>query len=224
MKYRTAAIASLAAFSALSLFAVVKIKSGNEEEPNYATSTVKVEIHGIELDIPANYIYMNTMEKYKKLRPIPEERKKLGAVTIEALLPDLTPYKKEDDAIWRQRGFGRRINITIARPYGGENWFETALESAPRFASKQFSIEKGNNNVVQVFVGSNFTDYYSRTPRNILTTCDNPSSAPYKGCRTKSITDNGLTTEYSYSESYSEDFIEIDNRVHHLISSFSINN
>lgn len=97
-----------------------------QSQMNLETGIVKIEISGQHFDVPVRYMYGEAIESYQSRKwPTPKSgRTHVDSLSLSVLLPELKPYYPEDDAKWKVRGHGDRVEVSFGKPVGAADWFE----------------------------------------------------------------------------------------------------
>ena len=170
---------------------------------NLETGIVRIELSGREYDVPIRYMYGQAIEKHKQWPKAKKERVKVDALTLSLLLPDLRPYYPEDEARWRVRGHGDRVELTVTKPVGSMGWFDSQLQ---RYLTGQQpgNIERKENiHGLLHFSAGWFDRYFSEDPLDKLSiSCDperhanGESGVRFPSCKAKSNYREGIVLEY----------------------------
>ena len=98
-------------------------KSAPEQQKrNLESEVIRIELGGRRYDVPMRYSYGQAIEKHGRWPTAKPERVKVGALTLSMLLPDLKPYFPEDDARWKVKGHGDRLEVDITESGGTQGW------------------------------------------------------------------------------------------------------
>lgn len=211
--------------------------SEEKSKMNLDTGVVRVDIDGHRFDVPLRYMYSYAVETYGRWPTPKKEVKKVGALNISVLLPDLRPYYKEDEARWRMRGHGDKAEVMIAKFRGPkENW-EKGQSMSRELIEKFISEGRFYKKSPDVYDLIHYTDankepndngdtYFSKNLKLELK-CD--SIKPPKGsgdfwspsCKVTSNYGSGLVLEYYYALKYLPQWKEIDDGLKAMFDIFA---
>ncbi|MDP1931404.1 MAG: hypothetical protein Q8L60_08105 [Gammaproteobacteria bacterium] len=191
---------------------------------NLESEVIRTEIEGRSYNVPIRYTYGQAIEKNGRWPTAKLERVKVGALTISVLLPDMKPYYPEDDARWRVKGHGDRVEVTITNSLGKPDWFQ-------RYRGKYFngqdkySTRQDEVYGLILFAGHGYTSdtYFPANDEIELTmSCDKqPKSTGFSpSCSVKTNYLPGIALRYYYSKDYLPRWQEIDVRLKALFDQF----
>ena len=195
-----------------------------QQKRNLEYEIIRVELNEHWYDIPMSYIYGQAIEKHGRWPKAKPERVKVGVLTLSLLLPDLKPYYPEDDAHWKVRGHGDRIEVTITNSLGKPDWFQ-------RYRGKyfggqdQYSTRKEEIHGLVIFAGHGYTSdtYFPADDSTELTmSCDKqPKSADFfPSCNVRTNYRPGIVLDYYFSKDYLPYWREIDLKLKALFDRF----
>lgn len=194
-----------------------------QQKRNLESEVIRIELEGRRYDVPMRYSYGQAIEKHGRWPTAKPERVKVGALTLSVRLPDMKPYYLEDDARWKVRGHGDRLEVTIAKPVGSLEWFQYFRNGYLRGEDKLATRMPDANGLAR-FAYRKMEDVYF--PINgdleLVISCDpEPASSDFSpGCRTKSNYKEGIVLEYSYGRNYFEHWREIDSVLKTMFDGF----
>ncbi|WP_324763237.1 hypothetical protein SO078_06170 [Sinorhizobium meliloti] len=113
-----------------------------------ANGVVRIELPGgRKFDIPERYMYWEGYVKHGRWPKPKEGRVKVESFNFDALLPDLRPYRAEDDEKWQELGYGDKLHVYVHRKdFDATSWrhaYESALDSVERGYAKRMADENG---------------------------------------------------------------------------------
>lgn len=200
-------------------------KSAPEQQKrNLESEVIRIELEGRKYNVPMRYTYGQAIEKHGRWPEAKSERVKVGALTLSVLLPDLKPYFPEDDARWKVKGHGERIEITITNALGKPDWFQRYR--GKYFAGQdQYSTRKEEGHGLILFAGHGYTsDTYFPVDDAIELTmsCDKqPKSADFfPSCNVRTNYRQGIGLDYYFSKDYLLNWREIDQKLKALFDRF----
>lgn len=196
---------------------------------NSTTDIIKIELGGHRYNVPIWYTYGQTVEKQGRWLRAKPERVKVRALTISVLLPDLRPYHKEDDAYWKERGHGKRLEATITNSLGEPDWFKR-LKNYYFGSTKKPGTEISNNDVYGLIQfedkGLGIRYFPLNIDLQLTITCDSeknntPAETPFStSCKVKTNYKDGIAIEYYYGKRNLELWREIDIKLKRLFDDF----
>ena len=199
---------------------------------NLDTGKVRIEIEGHRFDVPLRYMYSDALATYGRWPTPKKEVAKVGALSLSVLLPDLRPYYEEDDARWKVKGHGDKVEVSIAKPPGGlpawHDWYEGSLKRINRLADEGRFYQRMPNIYGLIHYSRKTGDsYYAPEGRRLAIDCD-PTVPPQglegswsPSCKTKSNYRPGLVLEYYYALKYLPQWKEIDDNLKTMFDKFA---
>lgn len=195
-----------------------------QQKMNLESEVIRIELEGRRYDVPMRYSYGQAIEKHGRWPTAKPDRLKVDALTLSMLLPDLKPYFPEDDARWKIKGHGERIEVTITNSLGKPDWFQ-------RYHSKYFSgqdkysTRKEEVYALTLFAGHGYTsDTYFPVDDGIELTisCDKkPKSVDFfPSCNVRTNYLPGIVLDCYYSKDYLVNWREIDLKLKALFDQF----
>lgn len=190
---------------------------------NLETQVARVEISGQRFNIPVRYMYRSAIEKYRQWPRTKKERVTVGAVGLSMLLPDLRPYYPEDDARWKVRGHGERVDVDIMKPVGRDDWYQWVIDDlSNEIAQGKATIMAEQDGLVHVSRMLSETYYPAKNKGELLIGCDknNPKLSP--SCKVKSNYRSGVVLEYYFGLDFLPMWQQVDNGLKELLDRFSL--
>lgn len=196
---------------------------------NLDTGMVRIEIEGHHFDIPLRYMYGQSIEKYGRWPTPKADRVQVGGLSLSVLLPEMRPYFKEDDARWKARGHGERVEVTVAKPVGSwSDWYPHMLKETERFTTEGrfYHKEPDSYNLIH-YSGRTGDSYFAQGDQKIAIACDTTEPPPkWNGfyspsCKVKSNYQPGLVLEYYYALQYLPQWKEIDDGLKAMFDKFA---
>ena len=193
---------------------------------NLQKEVVRVEIEDHLYDVPMRYFYWQAFEKLGRWPTAKPGRVKVKALSVSALLPELKPYYPEDDARWKARGQGERVQATITSSFGPQDWFQ-------RYSGRYLNGEakfyiRGENvyNLISFIPTGRLDEQYFPIDNTVelSISCSKPRKE-YKGsfspgCSVTSNYKSGLVLEYSFGKDYLPNWRDIDLSLKSLFDKF----
>lgn len=197
-----------------------------EGKRNIESEVIRIEMEGRRYNVPLRYTYGQAIEKRGYWPTTKPERVKVGALTLSVLLPDLKPYYPEDDARWKVRGHGDRMEVTIAKS-DAPGWFnrlkDRYLNGKDKFASRMLDA----HGLIRFSVRGMEDIYFPADSSLELTLSCSPepeSSDPKNffspSCRVKSNYKNGIALSYTYGIKYLPHWREINTTLKAMFDRF----
>lgn len=191
---------------------------------NLETGIVRVDVKGEHFNIPLGYMYGEVFPTGMRYWPTPsKDRKKLGAVHVMPLLPDMRPYYLEDDARWKALGHGDRVNVSITKPvWGGSGWYGRSFKRIQKeVGDGLYQVKKLENiyGLIQ-FEDPGFRKFYPLDGHELTISCYR-EKVPFPGCSVKSNYRDGLVLEYFYARKFLPQWQEIDDGLKTLCDTFA---
>ena len=190
---------------------------------NIETELVRIELSGVNFDIPINYMYGETIEKYNRWPEPKKERVKRRSISISVLLPDLRPYYAEDDAKWRVLGHGDRVEVSFASWPETIGWHKTFVELTKDEMNAGTTAIK-----TEIYGLTRFEDTTGRSTylpqnkdRKLMISCAAAKGVKSPSCRAKSNFSDTITLEYYFGLDHLQYWDEIDRGLIRLFTSFS---
>lgn len=197
-------------------------KRAEREMRNLETEVVRIELAGQKFDIPMRYMYGQAIEKHGQWPAAKKERVKVDALTLSVLLPDLRPYSPEDDARWKVRGHGDRVEVTIAKLGAGERgWAKWLLNRIEKESAEQPGTPRRNQVYgLDHFATPVFDEYFPVDRPDLNISCDRKQAVPSPSCKTKSNYRTGTVLEYYYGAAHLPRWREIDTALKGMFDEF----
>jgi len=217
---------------------IYEMKKQERQLRNLETEVVRIELAGQHFNIPMRYLYGQAIEKHRQWPKAKKERVKVDALTLSVLLPDMRPYYPEDDAKWKVRGHGDRVEVTIMKFRGPpKNWGkrnEINIDLIEKFISEGRFYKRS----MDVYDLIHYTDankqpynngdiYFARD-REMRIDCDaiNPPSSDWKGfyspsCKVATDHSPGIVLEYYYGINHLPSWREIDDGLKSMFDKLS---
>jgi len=228
MNFRRASIAVFLAISAVAIVAAIaeatKIYSAHKHETymrNLETEVVRITLAGHPFDIPMRYLYGQAIEKYHQWPKAKKERVNVDALTLSVLLPELRPYYLTDDALWKVKGHGSRVEVSIMKPVGGADWYVSMRNRYLSGTAPGNITKKTQGYGLIQFSGARDRYFPSDQSAELTIACDRPDSAKWPSCMTKSNYQPGIVLEYYYALEYLPRWREIDEILKGMFNSFA---
>lgn len=205
------------------------------ELKNLETEVVRIELAGQSFNIPLRYMYGEAIEKYHRWPTAKKERVKVGALHLSVLLPDMRPYYPEEDARWKVRGHGDRVEVSMMAFRGpSENWGKRNklnIALIEKFISEGRFYKKSND----VYNLTHYTeihykglekqpydagDTYFAKDRQMEVNCDREKPGFSPSCKVKSDYRQDIVLEYYYGIQHLAHWREIDNALKAMFDKF----
>lgn len=192
---------------------------------NLNTEVVRIELAGTYFNIPMRYMYGQAIEKYHQWPKAKQERVVVGALSLSVLLPDLRPYYQEDDAHWKVRGHGNRVEVSIMKPVGGDNWYQGLRQRINGEVEEGVTI-KANGIHGLVHFSTPLSEKYFPTNERIelVASCDRDPNLLSPSCKVKSSYRPGIVLEYYYGLEHLPDWRAIDDGLKAMFDRFEQDN
>ncbi|WP_373413866.1 hypothetical protein [Ensifer aridi] len=198
-----------------------------------ANGVVRIELpNGRKFNIPERYLYWEGFVKHGRW-PAPKERRvKVEAFNFDALLPDLRPYREQDDAKWRELGQGDKLHIYVHRKdFDATSWrqaYDSEMDSVQRGYAKRLGDENGLIKFLDLIGKEGELKPYEVTyftpDLRIKINCSYPGTAVSPGCSLDYVNDDNRNyIGYDFSRKYLRDWMTIHNNVLNLIAQFERN-
>lgn len=204
---------------------VAKIMS-EESKRNLETEVIRIEIEGRRYNVPIRYTYGQAIEKHNRWPKAKPERVKVGALTLSVLLPDMKPYYPEDDDLWKVRGHGNRVEVTITNSLGVPGWFQRYRGRYLR-GENRYSTRKEDTNGLIYFQGHGYTSdtYFPVDSSTELTmSCDSETRSAdfFPSCNVKSNYKPEIALDYYYGKEFMLNWQKIDSKLKALFDQFEL--
>jgi len=220
---------SAALFSASVMLTACK-PSEEKSQLNLDTGVMRIEIGGHRFDVPLRYMYSYALATYGRWPSPKEEIAKVGALNISVLMPDMRPYFKEDDALWKEKGHGDKVEVSIAEFRGPvSNWksgYKINQELVDKFISENRFYKVAPEAYGLVHYLEKTGDTYFSKQGQLEIKCD-PIKPPTglegswsPSCMIKSKYRPYLVLEYSYALKYLPQWKEIDDGLKAMFDRF----
>lgn len=188
-----------------------------QQKRNLESELIRIELEGHKYNVPMRYAYGQAIEKHGRWPTAKLERVKVRALALSMLLPDLKPYYPEDDASWKVKGHGDRMEVSIAysggsqgwlhqlrdRYLGGEEKFATRIPDA--FGLNRFAVKGMEDAYFPVGNDLELTISCDQKPENL-----DQENFFSPSCRVKSNYKTGIVLEYTYASKYLPVWRQID--------------
>jgi hypothetical protein len=192
-------------------------------EKNLESEVIRIEMEGRHYDVPIRYTHWEAFVKRGYWPKVKPERVKVGALSLSVLLPDMKPYYPEDEARWKARGHGDRVQVSIQ--IKKIDWFQRYRDSYFD-GQDQFSTRQGEIHGLALFArgGAYMNDIYFPVDATIelaMSCSKKPKSADFfPGCSVTSNYRPDIVLDYSYSKDYLPGWREIDLKLKALFDRF----
>lgn len=193
-------------------------KSAPEQQKrNLESEVIRIELGGRRYDVPMRYMYGEAIEKRGRWPTAKPERVKVGALSLSVLLPNLKPYYPEDDARWKVKGHGERLEVDITDSIGSQGWLHQLRDRYLR-GEEKLSTRMPDAYGLTRFAFKGMEDAYFPIGDDLelIISCDpEPESSDPKNffspsCRVKSNYKADIVLEYTYARKYLQDWRQID--------------
>ncbi|WEJ14241.1 hypothetical protein [Sinorhizobium prairiense] len=195
-----------------------------------ANGVVRIELPGgRKFDIPERYMYWEGYVKHGRWPKPKEGRVKVESFNFDALLPDLRPYRAEDDEKWQELGYGDKLHVYVHRKdFDATSWrhvYESELDSVERGYAKRLDNENGLAKFLNLIGKEGDLKPYDVTyfteDFKILIRCSYPGRDPFPSCNVRFIDENKYNyLNYYYSIAYFRDWNNIHKNLISLIAQF----
>lgn len=208
--------------------------SEEKSQMNLDTGIIRIEIEGQRFDAPLRYMYSYGLATHGRWPTPKKEVAKVGALNLSVLLPDLRPYYPEDEARWKERGHGDKLEVLFMKFNGPkEKW---GLRNEINIAHEEkfgIYVRAPDNHGLIHYTDANKEPYdagdkYFATDRQLRISCDSvePPDSNQKGfyspsCNVSSNYKHYLDLEYSYALKYLPQWKEIDDKLKALFDKFA---
>lgn len=195
-----------------------------QQKRNLESEVIRIELEGRRYDVPMRYSYGQAIEKHGQWPTAKSDRVKVGALTLSVLLPDLKPYYPEDDARWKVKGHGERIEATITNSLGKIDWFQRYRGKYFGGQDKYSTRKEGIHDLV-LFAGHGYTSdtYFPADDAIELTmSCNKQSKSAdfFPSCNVRTNYRPGIVLDYYYSKDYFPNWRDIDLKLKALFDQF----
>lgn len=190
-----------------------------QQKRNLESEVIRIELGGRRYDVPMRYSYGQAIEKHGRWPTAKPERVKVGALSLSVLLPDLKPYYPEDDARWKVRGHGDRLEVTISnsKSLSIDTWYG-ALRGRYLHGDEKYATRMPDAHELIRFSVRGMEDSYFPLNEGIELniSCDpelesnDTKNFLSPSCRVKSNYQAGIALEYSYGKEFLPRWREID--------------
>ncbi|MCO6181038.1 hypothetical protein [Ciceribacter sp. RN22] len=199
-----------------------------------ANGVVRVELpNGRKFNIPERYMFSQGFLVHGRWPKPKEGRVKVDYFKLDALLPDLRPFREEDRAMWEALGIGSKIHGSVhsvgqgSKFHDPESWevfYQDMLKSVdgvhveilPDVGKLKAFVNSGG-------VGKNIKprsiDYISGDFTTTLN-CYISNDTPFPECNVMHLWKNGVVIDYSYSLNYFDSWEGINTRLVDLVARF----
>ena len=186
---------------------------------------IRVEVGGRKLNIPMRYTYSSNFEKYGRWPTAKPERIKTKSVSFSVLLPDMKPYFKEDDAVWKALGPGSKVSVLITDTSVAPDWYVGLKREYLSGQRSQFYEEKRIVGGLMFFAatgGLNHIYFPIEDNVELVLRCSKepkrPEFSPH--CSSKSNYQEKVALEYVYSRDYFSEWRQVDSKLKALVAEF----
>ena len=193
---------------------ITKSFSPEEQKKNLEEQTIRIELGGRKYDIPVRYAYGEGFEKHGYWPKVKSGRTPVGALTLNVLLLDMKPYYPEDDARWKVRGHGEKVDVTITSSYGPADWYPIFKN---RYFSGQDLYTKRTDDVYELAyfastggLDDSFFPLDEKQELSIGCTRKTDTETPYPSCKVTSNYKPGIALSYFYSREFLKNWRQID--------------
>lgn len=187
-------------FLVMSILHLVACGKTDEDKSkfNLDKGVVKILIEGDKFNIPLRYMYGEAIEKRGKWPSPKKERAKVGAINLSVILPELKPYYREDEHLWKLPGHGVQLRVSLMKPVGSKNWYTGLLNRMNKRVQDGVRVKKENIYELFHFSGPRSDRFFPLEDLKLAITCDKSEFVEYPSCKVKSNYDEGLVLEYYY--------------------------
>ncbi len=224
-KFRSVHALLVAAFLpvvAILLWVGGDVNSRDEYHADPDKKIVRVLLSGKKFDIPLRYMYGEAIEKRKHWPDVKDNRVSVDAFSLSLLLPDLRPYYSEDYAKWKVKGHGDRVEVSVKKPVGGEDWFQK-FKSKYMERSVSGDVVRAPEENGLIHFSSLFDQYFPVSESLELNIrCDKERREGFfPSCKVRSNYGPGIVLEYYYGINHLERWREIDQGLKAALDDFS---
>ncbi|MDX1253615.1 MAG: hypothetical protein IDH49_15455 [Gammaproteobacteria bacterium] len=198
-----------------------------EGRRNLESEVIRIEMEGHRYNVPMRYAYGQAIEKRGYWPTAKPERVKVGALSLSVLLPDLKPYYPEDEARWKVKGHGERLEVDITGSSGSQGWLHQLRDRYLR-GEEKLSTRMPDAYGLTRFAFKRMEDAYFPIGDDfeLIISCDkNPENLDPKNfyspsCRVKSNYKADIVLEYTYARKYLQNWRQIDTDLKTLFDRF----
>lgn len=192
---------------------------------NLETGMVKINIAEHHFDVPLRYMYTEAMTKRQRWPEPKPDRVDVGGLHLSVLMPDFRPYYATDDARWKVRGHGEKIELSLKK--GDHEWHLFGLRALenPNSDGRFYKKDADRYNLTY-YAGKTGSRYYAKDGRILYVDCGSETpplkwhGAYFPSCSVKSNYKSGLVLEYYYSLTYLPQWKEIDDGLKIMLDKF----
>ncbi|MBB3105397.1 hypothetical protein [Azomonas macrocytogenes] len=132
----------------------------------------------------------------------------------------MRPYYPEDDAKWKVKGHGDRVEVSITNN-GSDTWYK-AWQGIKQNELINSTVVSGSDIYgLSRFIGVRSDEYSPVAGQDLIITCRRLKEGPSPSCMTKSNYRKGRALEYYYGLGYLQSWSEIDISLKSIFDSFS---
>lgn len=189
---------------------------------NLEGEVVRTQISGYKFDIPMRYFYWEAFVKHGYWPEASNKRTIVDAVSLSFLLPDLRPYQLEDEARWKEPGWGEKLQVSIMQPMqGSELWFQSMRERYLTGKEPGTVIRNPDEHGLISFDEGRKKTYFPLDSTVELTiSCNLRKEIQFPSCHVKSNYKRGLVLEYSFGLEHFVRWWEIDKALKNVFDNF----
>lgn len=204
---------------------IAKSFSPEEQKKNLENQVIRIELGGRKYDIPVRYAYGEALEKRGYWPKVKSGRTSVDALRLNVLLPDMKPYYPEDDARWKVRGHGEKVDVTITSSFGPTDWYPSLKNRYFSGREKEFRIRGEDIYQLAYFAGrGHLSNYFFPLDEKLELVIDctrnTDTDIPSPSCSVKSNYKPGIAITYYYSREYLQNWQEIDANIKALFDRF----
>lgn len=193
-----------------------------KSQMNLDTGMVKILIEGNKFNIPLRYMYGEAIEKRGKWPTPKKVRAKVGAINLSVILPELKPYYREDEHLWKLPGHGVQLRVSLMKPVGSKIWYAGLLNRMNKRVQDGVRVKKKNIYELHHFSGPRSDRFFPLEDLKLAITCDKSEFVEYPSCMVKSNYDEGLVLEYYYSKDALHEWKKIDLGIKKMFDKFRV--
>lgn len=181
---------------------------------------VRAEVNGTQFDVPLRYFYGESIDKRGHWPEPLDDRVKVDVLHLSVLLPDLRGYYPEDEARWKERGPGGRIQVNVMKPVGASGWFAAGRERGRKDVAEGRARAMPPIFGLEVFDQGWLRTHFPQDGRETMISCQPAEPGVFPSCSVKSAYRPGLVLEYGFGGQHLERWREIDDGLKALFDRF----
>src|SRR5262245_20193737 len=160
---------------------------------------VRIDISGVWMDIPLNYMYAQSVEKFGAWHRPEQGRSKVNALHLSMLLPDLRPYDIRDAEKWKDSEHADRAEILVEIDREPGKWFDYLRRQMDEYAAGKSGGKASARYGLTHYPENGADTYLANDGLELSITCDRKDEmTPSPNCSVKASYDGGLTLNYFY--------------------------